>query len=164
MNNVDIRNDKRFYIDKFNYYRVFGEKAIKSYKVCTIKLKKIGMIIDGGYVPLDKTVAYNYLENRTDNKNKYEEYCIKYGKNNPDRTIDKYNRLITELEEYDPKKGVIIIDDANILLDGQHRSCILLRRYGGNHKIKVVKAYIKTNRVRYLFKIFRLKLKSKINL
>lgn len=52
----------------------------------------------------------------------------------------KYKNLINSIRQnnFNPKKLPIINSD-NIILDGQHRCCILMHKYGGEHKIPILK-------------------------
>ena len=151
----DLKNNNNFYIDEFNLKRITNSDIVK-YKIIDIPLKKIKMYINNKFIPLEKTVAYDYLNNKKDNYDEYKNYCIKYGKNNPNRNVDSYNRLMNEFKEYDIKHGAIIIDQHNILKDGQHRCCLLLKKYGKDYKIKVLKIYYYETKINKLKNIIKL--------
>lgn len=57
-----------------------------------------------------------------------------------DMSEAKYKNLINSIRQnnFNPKKLPIINSD-NIILDGQHRCCILMHKYGGEHKIPILK-------------------------
>ena len=50
-------------------------------------------------------------------------------------------RLFKALKDadYDPSICCITVNDANVILDGFHRSAFLLARHGPDHKVKVVR-------------------------
>ena len=54
---------------------------------------------------------------------------------------EKEKRLEKSIDEngYDPSKCAIVLDKNNIVVDGQHRSCILYYKYGGNYAVKVIR-------------------------
>ena len=56
----------------------------------------------------------------------------------------RYNHLSTKLSKtggYDIKRGAIVVDQNNVILDGWHRASWLLNKYGKNYKISVVKIF-----------------------
>ena len=83
-------------------------------------------------------------------KEEYINYC-----NDDDNLIDNhnhslqtFNNIMRELEKssYSIKKGAIVINQYNCIMDGVHRCSYLLARYGPDYKIEVVKLYTKTSR------------------
>ena len=68
----------------------------------------------------------------------------------------KYTTSRKELSEtfisqgYDAKKGIITIGLDNKIINGNHRYCLLLQEYGGDHKIEVKQRFITYN----IFKFF----------
>ena len=137
----ELVNDKRFYIDERNINRLIKEHPVKSYSVRYIK---VGMILRkyshcNNVAPLCQTNVYKYLEGGEDGKKAYEEFR-KICNYSPLRSEDIYNNLIEQIEnsDYDLHKGAIVVDQYNLILDGMHRSSILLHKYGANHKIQVV--------------------------
>ena len=50
-------------------------------------------------------------------------------------------KLIKSIDEndYDPAKCAITVRKNNIIIDGQHRAAVLYHKYGGNHKVLVVR-------------------------
>ena len=53
-------------------------------------------------------------------------------------------------EGYQPRKGVIIVGFDNKILNGNNRYCLLLQKFGGEHKIIVKKKYISFGIIRIL--------------
>ena len=70
--------------------------------------------------------------------------CVKYTKSRKELSENFIS------EGYDVKKGIIIIDINNKILNGNHRYCLLLQEYGGDHKIEVKQRFITYN----IFKFF----------
>ena len=151
----DFKNDSRFYIDDFNAKRIF-DNNIKRVKVVNIKLKKINMFIDGKYIFLPYFPVYNAFNENEEFIKEYELYCIKYRNENinPNRNVEGLKKLKEEMnnQEYNIKKGAIVLNEFNSLLDGQHRCCILFRRYGENKKVSVVKVLHKNSSILIKFK------------
>lgn len=138
----ELINDKRFYIDDRNINRLLNDHPVKSYQVTFIK---VGMILRklsncDNIVPLNQTYVYKYLEGGEVGKRAYEEFR-KICKYSPLRSEEIYDNLIQQIgnTDYDIKKGAIVVDQYNLILDGMHRSSILLRKYGANHIIQVVR-------------------------
>lgn len=137
----ELVNDNRFYIDERNINRLIMDHPIKSY---CLKSIKVGMILRkhsycNSVVPLCKTNVYKYLNGGEEGKKAYEEFkrICNYS---PLRSEEIFNNLIEQIEssDYDIQKGAIVVDQYNLVLDGMHRSSILLHKYGANHKIQVV--------------------------
>ena len=134
--------DDRFFIDKFNYNRIFADLPVKKYEIASIRLGDILMHIEGKNYHLQDTAAYQYLSNTEEATTQYDAYCDKYGKKNKNRSKKSYDDLIEQFEDYDIKKGAIFVNQYNMLLDGQHRSCLMLKKYGPDHVVEVVRVYI----------------------
>ena len=49
------------------------------------------------------------------------------------------NLALSLMEKYDPSKCAICVRKNNVMIDGQHRAAVLYYKYGGDHKILVVK-------------------------
>jgi hypothetical protein len=118
----------------------FGNK----FELVRIKLKDIKRDWEGKIYSLKQCSPYKYLE--TGDKKIYENYIKKHINKNciSDNTawdIKRFDDLFKSIKKtgYDPKKSVICVDDNNVIIDGQHRSCCLLYLYGGDYEINVVK-------------------------
>ena len=73
----------------------------------------------------------------------YERYCELHAASGlPLMTKERFDRLIDSINKngYDERK-ISIVDDQNILLDGQHRACILANKYGADSTIRVIKIW-----------------------
>ena len=56
-------------------------------------------------------------------------------------TEERFNKLIKSINEkgYISKYPLVIKADDNSIMDGQHRACILLNKYGKDYEIEVLK-------------------------
>lgn len=142
MTDKKISCNNEFYIDEINLKRI-TKRPIKKYSICDIPLREIRMKIEDAFYSLEETPAYLYLIDPIANKQQYMDYCTKYGQENPNRTIENYDKLIRSfsIENYDLKKGAIAVNQDNIIMEGQHRCCILLHQLGRDYKVKVIKLY-----------------------
>lgn len=154
-----LRNDNRFYIDDFNLNRIFKPNIIK-YRIIRIKIGEIVRIYRGRVMDLYQTDVYKYLSGRNEDKKNYNIYCERI--NMYRRSSKEFDKLILEMSKspYDIKKGAIFVDKNNVILEGQHRCCIMLKLYGPDHEISVVQlikknAYSPLVYIRLLF--FKLK-------
>jgi hypothetical protein len=63
-------------------------------------------------------------------------HCVDYSKNRKELG----DNFI--LEGYIPKKGIISIGSDYKIINGNHRYCLLLKKYGEDHKIIVCKRFV----------------------
>ena len=88
-------------------------------------------------IPLVECAPFQYLSGNTED---YSEYA-KYHEDNgfPLMTSERYEKLISSLETngYN-NSNIILVDDRNVIADGQHRACYLAYKYGIDYKIKVL--------------------------
>ena len=56
-------------------------------------------------------------------------------------TVKRYEELIKNIEKngYNDEYPIIIKKEDKTIMDGQHRSCYLLKKYGEGYKVRVVK-------------------------
>lgn len=139
-----LKKESRFYINKTTLNCLLNRGEIRSYKLVKIPLNKIRRRYKGLH-SLESTDVYHFLENPNDKnyRQKYLEYCNIPGarKDNPDRSVETFEKLINEFAnmEYDIKNGIIVVDQFYQVQEGFHRSCILLKNKGGSYKIEVLK-------------------------
>lgn len=159
-----LKNDKRFYIDDYNLKRIFKYHKFLFYHLTTIKVGKILRSLDDSeeVVPLSETLVYKYLIGE-ESDDSYKEYCQSHL--TPYRSIDYFKKLIVNIrqEGYDIQKGAIFVDQHNIVVEGQHRCCILLKEFGPEYKIKVIRLFIlqKPN-IKFLYRCFKAYEKSRL--
>lgn len=139
----EILNDPRFYLDEWNLNRFFSDK-IEKYEVVEVEVGSIIRELNGKIMTLSETDVFHYLDGSEEDKINYEKYCQEYCAGNDNRGTRQFNNLISTFDsvDYDIKKGAICIDQFGVILEGQHRSCILLKKYGSHYKVKVVRFYI----------------------
>lgn len=113
-------------------------------EIATVLLKDIRRKWCGKLYTLDEVSPYRYLQTR--DKQIYADYIQKHidlGMSPPDadKSPTRFEALEKSIDEdgYDPSKCVIVLDKNNVVIDGQHRSCILYYKYGGNYAVKVVR-------------------------
>lgn len=138
-------SDKRITIDKAYIDNYLKYCKIYKYTIKNIKLKNLRCTIfvkEGTHdYKIFQIPAYKYL---CGDKQSYVDY-INY--KNPIgggdiHSIDRYEALIDSFNsEGFLEDNVIIIDTYDRIIDGQHRACLLYKKYGGNKKIKVLKIY-----------------------
>ena len=97
----------------------------------TVLLKDIRREWRGKLYSLDEVSPYKYLQTR--DKRIYADYIQKHidlGMSSPDvdKSPTRFEALEKSIDEngYDPSKCVIVLDKNNIVVDGQHRSCIYI--------------------------------------
>jgi len=136
-----LMNDSRFAIDDFTFNHHLKISKMISYEIVNIKLGKILRYQNSKIFKIDESDVYKYLD--TKNEENYKKYCeqICLGDDFYRHNSKIYNELIKEIDntDYDLKKGAIVINQLNIIMDGQHRACILLKKYGKDYEIPVVK-------------------------
>ena len=135
----ELYNNDNFKIDKDVMGRIFVNK-IRKIRIKRIKLKSIKKGLGNKIVFLQDTDVYKFLNNKID-ENEYNEYLIMHSRNDENHSISIFNKLKHDFTDYNLKNGAIIVDNYNILIDGQHRSCLLLNKYGKEYSIKVIKIY-----------------------
>ena len=140
----EIMNDDRFLINTQIPNRLFCE-PIRKYDIVEIPLGNLFSYYGDQCLPIKDSIIFKYLNGNYEGRIQYERYCEKC--NAVFRSEEKYDSLIKTLdnEEYDIKKGAIVINQLNIILDGQHRGSVLLKKFGPECKIKVVKVYFDGN-------------------
>ena len=136
-------NDDRFELDKFALENHLQISKILSYDVIEIEIGEILRQQNNKIFNISKSAPSEYL--KSNNINDYKKYCdeICVGEDKEHHSIEIFDKLISDLDanDYDLKKGAIVINQLNIIMDGQHRSSILCNKYGMNHKVKVVKIH-----------------------
>lgn len=115
------------------------DNRLLTWKYKNIAFKDIKYIDDkGNIMPFIKNAPYRYLKyGDIDAYKKYCEYHEEHGL--PLMSIDRFQRLKKSIDEngYD-ERNLIILDNKNILIDGQHRACCLCEKMGENASIKVL--------------------------
>ncbi|WP_423214572.1 rhamnan synthesis F family protein [Streptococcus equinus] len=127
----DIKFDPEF------FYWILDNKLIK-WKYDDIPFKKI--IYSSGNIrrPFIENEPYQYLKG---NVEAYKEYCDYHVKNGlPIMSVERFENLKKSIDKngYD-ERHVIIVNNNNELMDGQHRAACLCYKLGENALVKVLK-------------------------
>lgn len=133
--------DNRFVLDDEFAYRGIEGKKIKRYAIEELRLGDIRRRwFDGKVYRLAECAPYKYLDGNIDG---YSDYCAYHKEHNlPAMSLERFNSLISSIQEkgFDDR-FIVVVNEDNIIMDGQHRSCVLLKQYGEDHVIKVLKIY-----------------------
>ena len=90
---------------------------------------------------IPETIVYKWLDSdrKQDYNRNYNEANV-YVPESQKQLRKRMGNLINSMtEKYDPSKCVICVRQNNSVIDGQHRAAILYYKYGGNHKVLVVR-------------------------
>lgn len=140
-----LENDDRFYVSPAELDVLFDNLVIYDYEYINISLGRLRRFYKNQVIPIDNTINYRFLINpdSADIKESYDSYCLDKSNlsDNALRSTDVFLKLkdVITYEDYNPQKGVVIINQYNIIEDGLHRSCILLSRFGEDYEIPVLK-------------------------
>lgn len=135
-----IANDKRIKLDDEFVYFCLENQLYKKYELTELPLFEIKRRWLDDVIPLKECHPYRYLV--TGDPEIYQEYCMLnkryYGLNI--MSVDRFDSLIKSIEEngYE-KNSIIVVNQDNILKDGQHRCCYMLYKYGEDYKIPVLR-------------------------
>ena len=148
----EITNNDKWYITPFDAQNLVKDEKLYSYEFCDIEVGKILRWKNKKFTTLKETVNYRFLSNQN-SKNCIDEY-IKSCKeptnleDNPNRSSETFITLYNNIlkEGYDPKKGVVIIDQYNSIVNGLHRACVMLFIHGEDFKIPVLKINIRSSK------------------
>lgn len=132
--------DDRFELDPEFVYRVLERVPAFSYEVAEIPVGEIRRVwTDGRSLPLAACAPYRYLEGDGDG---YDRYCAENAKASGfEMSRTRFEALRQSMATFDPRRMPVVYGDCNVILDGQHRSCILLKRFGPAHRVKVVRIF-----------------------
>ena len=140
MSAIRLLDDPRFDLDFDFFYRSLEMLPIRSYEVVEVRLGDIRRIwTDRRAYPLDELPPSRYLAGDVAG---YEAYCS----DNAVRTgyrmsRERFDALCESMADYDDRRMPVVLGDGNFIMDGQHRSCILLRKFGPDYRIRVVRIH-----------------------
>ncbi len=142
---LNLYKNNNILIDGNFFYRVLERQLIEKYTIEKIRLGDIRRYFNGKYYSLESCAPYRYLLGYHYEYYKYSEYHI--DNNLPLMTKKRFDELINNIESngYD-KRNLPIINQDNVIQDGQHRSCYLLFKYGPDYEIEVLKIWYKNRR------------------
>jgi len=130
-----LLEDKRFDLDADFFYKTLEFRRIKTYALKKIRIGDIKRRwIDGKLYTLNECAPFLYL---TGNKKVYQDYCrVNSQTSKFDMSIKRFENLITSMKNgINTRQVPVIYGPQNILMDGQHRLCFLLHKYGVNYEV-----------------------------
>jgi len=101
--------------------------------------------ITNSYERINETAPFKYLMGDQAAYRAYSDFHIKNGL--PIMTSDKFDSLIESIEKngYDDKR-IILVQDDNLIYDGQHRATVLAFLKGLDFRISVLEVVVITKR------------------
>ena len=135
-----LLEDPRFDLDEEFAAGVFEFFQIDRYEVAEVRLGDLRRIwFDMRTYPLDACAPYRYLEG---DETGYLRYCDENAERYGVRmSRARFDALRSSMSDFDGRHLPLVYGPHNIILDGQHRSCILLKRFGPEFRIRVVRIY-----------------------
>ncbi len=135
---IRLLDDKRFTLDYDFFYRVLEMRPVAKYAVVKVPLGSLTRYwYDGKLYPLQKCPPYRYL---CGDREVYEQYCVQNkAVTGFEMSPERFEALCESMVKYDPKSMPVVFGPHNIVEDGQHRTCILLKKYGPDHVISVLR-------------------------
>lgn len=153
LNGLRLCSDPRFELSDDFVLRWLEHHIVWKYELVSVPFGSISRLSpDCTTVPLVESEPYRFLVGQTAD---YVHYCEarrrtdymmlsedEYVREAREHCINRYQSLINALEQapYDERR-VIVVDQGNIAMDGQHRAAILLHMYGPDHRVTVLKIY-----------------------
>lgn len=133
---IRLLDDPRFVLDYDFFYKILELRKIKKYSIEYIKLGDIRRYWEGKLYSLTETSPYKYL--KTNDDKLYKKYCTINSKNSLfDMSKKRFSILLKSLNSGYQERMMPVLEQKNLaIMDGQHRCCYLLNKYGPNHKIK----------------------------
>lgn len=137
---IRLLDRPEFKLDYDFFYRVLEMRPIppNGYQVVKVRLGDLTRYwYDGRVYKLEECPPYRYL---CGDKAAYEEYC-RYNQTLTgfEMSPERFEELCASMKEYDPLKMPVVLGPRNIIQDGQHRSCILLKKFGPDHEIDALR-------------------------
>ncbi len=141
----EILSDKNIYLDKEWVDSWLSHQEIYDYYLEKRKVKDlfVHILYPNGWkkVPITDSPVYQYV---LGNKQAYKCYMLFKNEKIQDGNVnsaDRYGRLLNKLNKKYNSKSVVIVDGADVILDGQHRACWALQKFGENAELAVLKIY-----------------------
>ena len=134
---IRLLDDPRFELDYDFFYRGMEMMPILDYEVAEVRLGDIRRIwTDQRAYSLDRLPPYRYIEGDVAG---YENYCRENAETGFRMSRERFDALRESMSAYDGRRMPVVIGKENFLMDGQHRSCILMKRFGPDHRINVLR-------------------------
>ncbi|MDO4184519.1 MAG: hypothetical protein Q4D11_04710, partial [Rhodospirillales bacterium] len=135
-----LLEDNRFELDYDFVYKRLETQKIFDYKIDKIKLKDLRRSwVDRKLYTLTECSPYKYLQG---NCEQYQRYCKLNSEVSPfDMSKERFDELIESIKKsYDTRRMPVINKD-NVIMDGQHRTSVLLYLYGEEYEIPVLRLF-----------------------
>ncbi len=135
-----LLNDERIKLDYVFFYKNLETIPIKDYEIINIKLKDIKRYWNRTILNLKECQPYKYLNGEVQ---QYQNYCTENQKFEEFMSEERFKKLLDNINKnkFDKKYMPILTED-NIIMDGQHRACILLYKYGEDYEIQCLRLKI----------------------
>ena len=148
-----LLDDNRFNLSDDFVLRYIEHTPILKYEICKIKLCDLNVYRNSEYISIDKCYPFLFVTNA--NEKEYTQNCLRYRRTDYmdlslkdfEKTVKKecvqrYRKLISSIDKKNNiDKELISVNEHNSILDGQHRACYLLHKYGGEYEINVLRIY-----------------------
>ena len=149
---IRLIKDKRIQLSDDFVLRYIEPTLIKEYKIENIKIGDINKQLDGKTYKLEECYPLLLLNGKIE---EYIKKCLQYrrtdymdlSKKEFEKTVKKecvkkYKKLIKSIDKNGySSNNYIVVNQNNSIIDGQHRACYLLHKYGKDLNIKVLKIY-----------------------
>ena len=137
-NAVRLLDDSRFELDYDFFYRVLEMRPVSRYSVVRARLGDLTRYwYDGRLYPLEECPPYKYL---CGDRKAYEDYCaLNAAVTGFEMSPERFEKLCASMATYNPRLMPVVFGPRNIVQDGQHRTCILLKKFGPDHVIDVLR-------------------------
>ena len=152
----ELAHNRDFLISEEEAYELVSITGIRSWKYCLVELGRLYRWKNNRFCSLEETINYRFLEHPESEEvwREYLDYCRDPSnrRDNPERSPELFLQLRDTLlrEGYDPKKGIIVIDQYHTVCVGLHRACILLSQFGKDFHVPVLKIRCKMSRAWFL--------------
>lgn len=123
--------------DEWFYWKM--DNRLITYKYDDVKFSDMTCDLGNRIFKFTDGVPYKYI--KEGDSESYEAYCKLHKDSGlPLMSKERYDRLISSIKAngYN-NKNIIIVNEDNVIMDGQHRACILADKYGEDASIRVLK-------------------------
>ncbi|MBQ7155714.1 MAG: hypothetical protein IJR85_09200 [Synergistaceae bacterium] len=146
-----MEHDSRFNVSNNYLPGILRAAPVRKYELAKIKLCNIKRQWDDMIMSLEDTATFGFIVGGDEKR--YREYVrAVYERMNMDASIIPGNidknvagvqKTIASLTQngYDMHKGIVVLDERNVMIDGLHRSSILWKQFGGTHEITVLRIF-----------------------
>lgn len=144
LSSIPLLDDSRFNLDYDFFYRMVEHKRVEKYEIKKIKLKDIRRWWNGRLYRLTETSVYAYVSGH--DAEKYENYCKMNAQvTGFEMSKKRFDDLIESLDKGFDEKNMPVLHVHNektlIIMDGQHRCCYLLKKYGPEYEVPCLLLY-----------------------